>query len=173
MTINKIPIGEKFPGIINVVVEIPKGTHNKYEYVEDLNTIKLDRVLHSPVFYPTDYGFIPETRGEDGDHLDVLVIISEPVFPGCLLEARPIGILSMSDDKGEDSKIIAVCANDPRLNAVNDIEDMEEHFKKEIQHFFSMYKELEDKNVEVKGFLGKSEAEILIKNSHEKYLRET
>lgn len=169
MSFTNVRIGENIPEKINVVIEIPRGSHHKYEYDEKMHEIKLDRVLHSSVFYPTDYGFIPDTRGGDGDHLDVLVIISEPAFPGCVMEVRPIGVLDMADDKGEDHKIIAVCDSDPRLTTINSLEDLDEHHKNEIQHFFEVYKQLENKSVDVKGWMGKDEAYRIILEGQDKY----
>ena len=172
MAYSKIQIGEKSPELINVVVEIPRGSHHKYEYDEELDEIKLDRVLHSAVFYPTDYGFIPHTRSDDGDHLDVLVIISDPTFPGCIVEVRPIGVLDMEDDKGQDWKIIAVADSDPKLKTINAIEDLDEHHKNEIQHFFEVYKQLENKEVSVRGWLGKDVAYKVIMDAEDKFQQE-
>ncbi len=172
MSFSKVKIGENAPEKINVVIEIPRGSHHKYEYDEEMHEIKLDRVLHSSVFYPTDYGFIPDTRGEDGDHLDVLVIISDPSFPGCVMEVRPIGVLNMADDKGQDWKIVAVCNSDPRLKEINSLDDLDEHHKSEIQHFFEVYKQLENKEVDVKGWLGKDEAYRIIVNAQDKHQQE-
>lgn len=169
MSFSKITIGEHSPELINVVIEIPRGSHHKYEYDEKMHEIKLDRVLHSAVFYPTDYGFIPQTRGDDGDHLDVLVIISEPSFPGCVMEVRPIGVLDMADDKGQDWKIVAVCNTDPRLKEINSLDDLDEHHKNEIQHFFEIYKQLENKEVDVKGWLNKDQAYKIIIDSMDKF----
>jgi len=153
MVYSDIPLGEKSPQIINVVIEIPKGTRNKYEYDEVLDEIRLDRVLHSPVYYPTDYGFVPHTLSEDGDHLDILVIISEPTFPGCIVSVRPIGVLDMEDEAGRDYKIIAVAEKDPRSATINALDDTNEHFRKEVSHFFETYKHLENKCVKIKGWM--------------------
>lgn len=172
MSFSKVKIGGSSPEKINVVIEIPRGSHHKYEYDEEMHEIKLDRVLHSSVFFPTDYGFVPETRGDDGDHLDVLVIISEPAFPGCVMKVRPIGVLDMADDKGQDWKIVAICDTDPRLTNVNSLEDLDEHHKNEISHFFEVYKQLENKEVEVKGWLGKDDAYKIIVTAMDKYQAE-
>lgn len=169
MSFSKVRIGESAPEKINVVIEIPRGSHHKYEYDESMHEIKLDRVLHSSVFFPTDYGFIPDTRGGDGDHLDVLVVISEPSFPGCVMEVRPIGVLDMEDDKGQDHKIIAICDSDPRLREIKSLEDLDEHHKNEIQHFFEVYKQLENKEVNVKGWLGKDDAYKIIIEAQDKH----
>ena len=172
MAFKTIPLGDKAPEAINVVVEIPRGSHHKYEYDEELDEIKLDRVLHSAVFYPTDYGFIPHTRSEDGDHLDVLVLITEPVFSGCVLTVRPIGVLDMEDNAGQDWKIVAVADKDPRLKTINDITGVDEHYKKEIVEFFETYKHLEDKWAKVKGWLGKEEAYRILKEAQERFAKE-
>jgi inorganic pyrophosphatase len=172
MSYANLKIGEKAPEIINVVIEIPKGSHNKYEYDEKMDEIKLDRVLHSPVHYPTDYGFIPETRSLDGDHLDALVIITDPVFPGCMVEVAPIGVLYMDDGADKDEKIIAVATKDPLLSHVKNIEDVDEFFKKEIQHFFTVYKQLENKIVKVHRWHGKDLAMNILKEARERYKKE-
>jgi len=138
-----LPIGDRAPEIVNAVVEIPSGSSNKYEYDVGLGVFRLDRVLYSPVHYPTDYGFIPSTLAEDGDPLDILILISRPTFPGCLLEARPIGMLDMVDDKGTDEKILAVAQHDPRYQRIEDLASVEPHILKEIEHFFNVYKSLE------------------------------
>lgn len=172
MSFNNIDVGNKCPEIINVVVEIPKGSHNKYEYDEKTDEIKLDRVLYSAVFYPSDYGFVPQTRSEDGDPLDIMVIISEPLFPGCVLSVRPIGVLSMEDEEGKDDKIIAVALRDPRLKETKSINDLDTHYKKEIQNFFEMYKNLEKKPVKVHRWLDKEEAYKIINRAKERYEEE-
>ena len=173
MAYSTIPLGDKAPEVINTVIEIPRGSHHKYEYDEHLDEIKLDRVLHSAVFYPTEYGFIPHTRSEDGDHLDALVIISDPTFSGCVLSVRPIGVLDMEDNAGQDWKIIAVADKDPRLTEIKSIDDLDKHLKKEIHHFFEVYKQLEDKWVNVKGWLGKDDAYRLIQKAKLKFEQET
>ena len=158
MSFHTIPLGEKAPQIVNAVIEIPRGGHHKYEYDETMDEIKLDRVLHSPVFYPTDYGFIPQTRSEDGDHLDVMVLISEPLFPGCVVSVRIIGVLDMEDEAGQDWKIVGVADRDPKLSNITDITNMDEQLKKEIVQFFEQYKQLEGKWAKVKGWLDQKEA---------------
>ncbi len=138
-----LPIGDQAPKVVNVVVEIPTGSSNKYEFDPDLNVFRLDRVLYSPVHYPADYGFIPNTLAQDGDPLDVLVLISRHTFPGCLLEARPLGVLEMRDNKGIDEKVLAVANSDPRYQNFRKLENVEPHVLKEIEHFFTVYKSLE------------------------------
>src|SRR4051794_19867248 len=142
MGFHAVPLGADAPRLVNVIVEIPKGTNFKYEWDEQLDVINLDRVLHSPLFYPVDYGFIPQTRSEDGDHLDALVVVTAPSFPGCLMEVRPIGLLRMRDEKGLDFKVLAVPQSDPRYTGINKIEDLSQHIPREIQHFFEVYKTL-------------------------------
>ena len=171
MNFHSIPIGDKYPNVLNAIIEIPKGGHNKYEYDEKLNLIKLDRVLHSPLFYPADYGFIPETRAEDGDHVDVLVVTDSPVFSGCLLEVRPIGVLKMSDEHGVDDKLLAVPLHNPHFKKVETLDDLDEHILKEIVHFFEQYKKLEEKEVKVTGWGTKEEALALIHSTNIKYMK--
>jgi len=168
-----ISIGDKYPEIVNVLIEIEKGGHNKYEYDDDLELIKLDRVLHSPLFFPADYGFIPKTTAEDGDHSDILVITDSPTFPGCLVEARIIGVMGMSDENGIDQKIIAVPNQNPHYQHVNDIKDLEPHILKEIAHFFNQYKMLENKDVEVGEWESKEKAIELIKKAHQAFLNKS
>ena len=129
--------------VIDVVVEIPRGSRNKYEYDHEQHVLRLDRRLFSATVYPADYGFIPDTLGEDGDPLDALVLLEEPTFPGCWITARPVGVFWMTDDKGPDAKIICVPAQDPRWDGVNEIEDVPALLRAEIEHFFEVYKTLE------------------------------
>jgi len=153
-----LPIGESAPVIVNTVVEIPSGSSNKYEYDMSLGVFRLDRVLYSPVHYPADYGFIPGTLGKDGDPLDILILISQPTFPGCLVEARPVGMLDMVDDKGVDEKILAVAHGDPRYQRIEDLSSVEPHVLREIEHFFNVYKNLEGRTSLTSGWLGRSAA---------------
>jgi inorganic pyrophosphatase len=150
---------------IEVVIEIPRGSRNKYEIDEASGAIRLDRVLYSSVHYPTDYGYIPGTHAPDGDHLDVLVLVEEPTFPGCRMTARPVGVLNMLDEKGEDHKIIAVPVADPRFDGVNDLADVRSHWLKEIENFFEMYKTLEpEKLVKIADWGGRDDAWAAIKD---------
>lgn len=167
-----IPSGEKIPKEINIVVEIPKGEKNKYEYQEEKGYFILDRVLYSSLFFPFNYGFIPQTLSEDGDPLDVVLLSTFSLFPGCIVKGRPIGILVMEDEKGRDDKIIALPQEkaDPRFLEIKDVKDLNSHIKKEIESFFSDYKKLEKgKFVKIKGWKGKKEAEKLIKESAKRF----
>jgi inorganic pyrophosphatase len=130
-------------GLLDVVVEIPRGSRNKYEYDHDKHVIRLDRRLFSATVYPADYGFVPDTLAEDGDPLDVLVLLEEPTFPGCWVTVRPIGMLWMEDEKGHDAKVICVEPNEPRFRDVIELEDVQPELLAEIRHFFDVYKELE------------------------------
>ncbi len=148
--------------VIETLIEIPVGSRNKYEYDEKRGRIRLDRVLYASVHYPTDYGFIPETLAPDGDPLDVLVLAEEPVFPGCLVDARPIGVMRMRDMGKEDDKIVAVEVSDPRMGDVRELQDLPPHRMREIENFFNTYKDLEGKETEVCGWSGRAEAVRII-----------
>jgi inorganic pyrophosphatase len=128
---------------IDVVIEIPQGSRNKYEYDHTTGRIRLDRRLFSATVYPADYGFVPDTLAEDGDPLDVLVLLEDPTFPGCWVNARPVGVLWMRDEKGPDAKIICVDPKEPRYRAARDIDDVPVEIREEIKHFFDVYKMLE------------------------------
>ncbi len=147
-----------FPDIVEVIVEIPKGSRNKYEFDRESGRIKLNRVLSSSVHYPADYGYIQDTLAEDGDEMDVLVLIEEPTFPGCFIEAKPIGLLEMRDDKGGDSKVIAVPLEDPRWGQVGDIHEPPPPLLDEIENFFLTCKKLEFKEVRSEGWLDAARA---------------
>ncbi len=140
------------PLILDAFIEIPRGSRNKYEYDEATKTFRLDRVLYSSVHYPTDYGFVPETLAPDGDHLDVLVLVQEPTFPGCLIEVRVLGGLDMHDEKGSDFKVLAVPVGDPRFAHVSSLDEIGEHWLREIETFFATYKLLEPKQTDVLGW---------------------
>ncbi|MGH9079347.1 MAG: inorganic diphosphatase [Acidimicrobiales bacterium] len=154
---------------IEVIVEIPRGSRNKYEYDHQRHLIRLDRRLFSATVYPTDYGFVPDTLAEDGDPLDVLVLIDEPTFPGCLVESRPVGVFSMMDEHGPDAKIISVACGDPTWEGVVDLEGLPRLLTFEIAHFFDVYKDLEPgKRTEVQGFDGVDAAWDEIERSFER-----
>lgn len=145
---------------ITVVVEIPKGTRNKYEADHETGAIWLDRMLFTATRYPEDYGYIPGTLAADGDPLDAMVLVEEATFPGCHIKARPIGVFLMRDEKGSDAKLLCVPATDPRTEDVTELDDIPEHERNEIAHFFSIYKALEpDKETEPAGWRGRQEAE--------------
>ena len=139
-------------------VEIPKGSRNKYEYDEELGAIMLDRFLFSSMVYPTDYGFIPDTLGQDGDALDAMVCVSEPTFPGCIIPVKPIALFRMTDDKGIDDKVLCVPISDPAWSSLENLEDLPKPLAQEIEHFFSVYKDLEQKKVKVDGWHSREEA---------------
>jgi inorganic pyrophosphatase len=152
----------RVPDQINVIVEIPKGSQNKYEYDKKNRIMKLDRVLFSPMHYPGDYGIIPKTLARDNDPLDALVLISYPTFPGILIEARPVGMLKMIDSGKEDDKILCVPVNDVRFSNIKDIKDIEKPILNEISHFFEAYKKLEGKKVKIAGWYNAKEAKKII-----------
>jgi inorganic pyrophosphatase len=165
----ELPIGAKAPGLINAVIEIPLEGISKYEYDKELHVFRLDRNLFSPVHYPGDYGFIPSTLGRDGDPLDVLVLVDTPSFPGCVLTVRPIGVLEMIDQGKGDEKILAVGEGNPRYNDVTNYSDVYPHILKEIKHFFSIYKDLEGKDVEVRGWKDATAAKEIILEARKAY----
>jgi inorganic pyrophosphatase len=166
MSLLTVPIGKDAPREVHAIVEIPKGSSNKYEFDLNLDTFVLDRVLFSPLYYPFDYGFIAGTLSQDGDPLDVLVLGSQPTFTGCVLVARPLGNLRMRDEKGEDDKILAVSARDPRFNGIEELSDIPEHYLREITHFFAVYKELEEKETDVLGWQDRATAHDIIIEAH-------
>lgn len=138
--------------LVEAFIEIPAGSQNKYEWDKERGVLRLDRVLYSPVHYPTDYGFIPDTLEEDGDPIDILVLVTHPTVPGCVVEARLVGVLSMVDDKGVDNKLLGVPVKDPRFTTVTDLTDVPPHVLREIEHFFRTYKDLEGKSVSIEGW---------------------
>ena len=144
--------GENGRRSVDVFVEIPKGSRAKYELDKKTGHIRLDRVLFSSVHYPADYGFVMDTQAGDGDPLDALVVVEEPTFPGCIVPARPIGTLLMSDERGDDEKILAVPTGDPRFAEVRDLDDLPKHWLREIETFFATYKSLESNDTEVGGW---------------------
>ncbi len=154
---------------VNVLIEIPKGSRNKYEYDFKHKVVKFDRMLFSAMHYPSDYGFITETIAEDGDPLDALVLVWEPTFPGCLIEARPVGLFKMWDEKGPDAKILCIPPGDPLWNHIKTLDDVPPHLLKEIEHFFKVYKELEHKKTGVEGWEGLDSALAAIQEAQERY----
>lgn len=154
---------------VPVMIEIPKGSRNKYEYDKKKKVFRFDRMLFSSVHYPSDYGFIPDTLAEDGDPLDALVLVWEPTFPGCLIEARPVGLFKMWDEKGPDQKILCVPISDPLWNYIASLSDVPPHLLKEIEHFFSIYKDLEEKKTGVEGWEDRDAAMRVVKESQKRY----
>ena len=161
MDLSRIPPQPK-AGLINVLIEIPAGSKNKYEFDKDLNAFALDRVLYSSVQYPYDYGFVPNTLADDGDPLDGMVIMDQPTFPGCVIAARPIGMLEMIDGGDRDEKILCVPDKDPRYSNVKSIKDLPQHRLDEIAEFFKTYKNLEKKVTEILGWKDASEVLPLV-----------
>ena len=157
-----LSIGSKAPAVCQVIIEVPRGSQNKYEFDKEQGLMRLDRVLFAPMFYPCDYGFFPETLGGDGDPLDALVMVTNPLFPGVAVDVRPIGVLIMSDDKGQDEKILTVAINDPRFKHINDLTDVPEHIRNEISFFFESYKILEKKITKIEGWKDASAAKAII-----------
>jgi inorganic pyrophosphatase len=162
--------GPDTPEIVRMIVEIPKASANKYEYDGKLGVFRLDRVLYSAVHYPGDYGFIPGTLAEDDDPLDVLTLVDEPSYPGVMISVRPVGVLQMVDQNEPDEKILAVPNRNPRFDQVHTIDQVFPHNLREIEHFFAIYKELEGKRTEMRGWRGPREARDAIRKSRERYL---
>jgi inorganic pyrophosphatase len=158
------------PITVMALVEIPKGSRNKYEYDKERQMVRFDRMLFSAVHYPSDYGFILDTLGQDGDPLDALILVSEPTFPGCLIEVKPIGLFKMWDEKGRDEKILCVPISDPHWNTLSDLEDVTPHLLIEIQHFFAVYKDLEQKKVGIEGWEDRDMAVKIIREAQQAFL---
>ena len=167
MNITNMPWGKSDK--LNVIIEIPKGSQNKFELDKEFGVIKLDRVLFSPMYYPGDYGFIPQTLGEDGDPLDALVLVTYPTYPGVLIESRPIGVLKMIDKGEPDDKILCVPCDDPRFNDFKDLSSVAKPILNEIAHFFEAYKYLEGKKVEIKGWEGAKKANEIVAQCVERF----
>jgi len=144
--------------LFTCIIEIPKGSRNKYEWDHEREALVLDRFLFSSVVYPMDYGFIPDTLGQDGDPLDVVCCVSEATFPGCMIDVKPIALFRMKDDMGIDDKVLCVPLSDPAWNIMEKLEDLPDRLRDEIAHFFSIYKDLEQKTVEVDGWYSREAA---------------
>jgi len=155
--------------ILNVMVEVPKGSRNKYEYDDELGAIKLDRFLFSSMVYPVDYGMVPQTLGEDGDPLDAMVCVSEPTFPGCIIPAIPIGLFRMVDDGELDDKILCVPSDDPNWNYISSMDELSTQLQQEISHFFSVYKQPEGKIVDVDGWYPLEAAMEVLENARRRF----
>ncbi len=166
---HEVPLGDKAPEEFNVIIEIPRGSHNKYEVDKDTGLIKLDRANYGPTPYPFDYGFAPQTLWEDDDPLDVIVLTTNPLFPGCLVNVRPVAVMRMIDDGDSDDKIIAVPVDDLRWEHVNDLEDINPHSIKEFQNFFETYKALKNKVVTIESVEGKDAAKEAVLKSIQLY----
>ena len=161
--------GEQAPRIVNAIIEIPLGSRAKYEIDKPTGLLKLDRVIYSSFYYPTNYGFIPQTYGEDKDPLDILVLSNINIQPLCLVSAKVIGVMQMIDGGDADDKIISVAAHDPSINYINNIEELPKHFFDELRHFFQEYKRLENKEVKVEEFQDKSTALRIIQKGIDFY----
>jgi inorganic pyrophosphatase len=162
--------GPETPEVVRMIVEIPKNSANKFEYDGELGVFRLDRALYSPMHYPGDYGFIPGTLADDGDPLDVLTLVTEPSFTGCLIEVRPVGVLYMVDKEEHDEKILAVPNHNPRYDSIHTVDQIFPHLKREIEHFFSIYKELQGSKTRMEGWGGPKEARKLINDTRRTYL---
>ena len=156
---------------VEVLVEIPRGSRNKYEFDPKTQRFRLDRVLFASVHYPTDYGFVMDTLAFDGDPVDALVVVNEPTFTGCVLSARPIGVLAMRDEKGPDDKLLTVPEDDPRFHAIVDVADLSPSWLAEIEYFFATYKTLERKKTQVIGWHNWEAARRLIQDGRNRFLR--
>ncbi len=166
----ELPIGDQSPEVLTAVVEIPEDSINKYEYDRDLNVFVLDRVLHSPVHFPGDYGFIPQTLAQDGDPLDILILGDTPTFPGCIYSARPVGMFEMLDHGICDEKILAYATGNPRFSDIRNYTEIQSHILREVEHFFSVYKDLEGKETKVLGWKDREIAYEVIQSSHERFI---
>jgi inorganic pyrophosphatase len=155
--------------IVDAFIEIPTGSQNKYEFDKEKGVFRLDRVLYSPMHYPTEYGYLEGTLANDGDPLDILVLTTFPTFPGCVISSRVIGVLIMSDDKGQDEKLLAVPVDDPRFNQVKTLDDVSPHILEEIAHFFQVYKDLERKETKIEGWKDADFAHKLYEECIERY----
>ncbi|HEY1379808.1 MAG TPA: inorganic diphosphatase [Gemmataceae bacterium] len=164
-----VPPGADLPRVVNVIVEIPKGRRSKFEVDKKTGLIRLDRYLYSSSHYPGDYGFIPQTLAEDGDPLDVVVMVNEPTFSGCLIEARVVGLFRMKDKGKNDFKVFGVPHSDPLFAEVQNIGDVPSHFLREVEHFFATYKQLEGAHVEPMGWATAQDAIVEVKSSVERY----
>lgn len=164
-----IPPGTNIPAVVNMIVEIPKGHRNKFELDKETGLIKLDRYLYSSSVYPGDYGFIPQTLAEDHDPLDILVMVNEPTFSGCLIEARVVGLFKMIDKGVNDFKVLGVPNADPLFGHIKKLEDVPPHFLREVEHFFGTYKQLEGVPTSSKGWITAEEATAEVRLSVERF----
>lgn len=169
---HEVSTGTNPPHIVNAIIEIPKGSRAKYEIDKDSGLIKLDRVIYASMYYPLNYGFIPQTLGEDHDPLDIVVLTQVTVVPRCLISSKVIGVMQMIDRGEADDKIIAVAENDPSVSHINDMNDLPAHLLAELKHFFENYKSLENKKVVVDEILGVEKAHEILGESIARYQRE-
>jgi inorganic pyrophosphatase len=170
MSLYDIDPGPDSPEVVRSIIEIPQHSANKYEYDGKLGVFRMDRALYSPMHYPGDYGFIPGTLADDNDPLDVLVLVQQASFPGCLIEVRPVGVLNMVDNDEQDLKVLAVPTKNPRYDQIHTMDQIFPHVRKEIEYFFSIYKELEGKFTKMNGWGGPSDARKAITESRKRYL---
>lgn len=168
-----VPPGTNLPSVVNAIVEIPKGCRSKFEFDKKIGLIKLDRYLFCASHYPGDYGFIPQSLAEDHDPLDILVMVNEPTFSGCLIEARVVGLFRMRDRGHNDFKVLGVPNTDPLFSHVKDLADVPPHFLREVEHFFSTYKQLEGVKTEPLGWAGAAEAMEEVFASVDRYRKAT
>jgi inorganic pyrophosphatase len=168
----QLPLGKRAPAIVTAVIEIAARTRNKIQYDEAMGVFRLDRTLLSPVAYPFEYGFFPSTRGGDGDPLDVMVLTAEPTFSGCVMDVRPVACLQVHDQAGEDAKILAVAADDPRFDAIKDLASVPQAVRREIEVFFKTYTVLEGKKKELKGWSGRSSAHRHLRRTANRFAEE-
>lgn len=166
---HEVSVGENPPEVVNAIIEIPKGSRAKYEIDKASGLIKLDRVIYASMYYPLNYGFIPQTLGDDHDPLDIVVLTQVTVVPRCLISAKVIGVMQMIDHGEADDKIIAVAETDQSVSHINDVKDLPEHLVAELKHFFENYKTLENKEVIVNDLLHKEDAHRIIRRSIDVY----
>lgn len=169
---HEVSIGDNPPELVNAIIEIPKGSRAKYEIDKDSGLIKLDRVIYASMYYPLNYGFIPQTLGEDHDPLDIVVLTQVAVVPRCLIPSRVIGVMRMIDRGEADDKIIAVAMQDASVSHINTVEELPEYFRVELKHFFENYKALENKKVVVDEFESTAKAHLIINESIDRYKKE-
>jgi inorganic pyrophosphatase len=167
----ELPLGDKAPDLVTAVVEIPQDSVNKYEYDKTLQLFRLDRNLYSPVHFPGDYGFLPQTIARDGDPMDILILGDAPGFPGCVLTARPIGLFKMLDQGVEDEKVIAYANANPTFSHIENYTSCYPQVLREVEHFFSIYKDLEGKRTQVLGWGDANEAKAMVLEGHQRYLQ--
>ncbi|MCS7023612.1 MAG: inorganic diphosphatase [Bryobacteraceae bacterium] len=170
MNLYDLDPGKDCPEVVRMIVEIPKNSANKYEYDVGTGLFRLDRALYSPLHYPGDYGFIPGTLAEDNDPMDVLTLVQEPSYPGIIFDVRPVGVLHMEDNEERDQKVLAVPMNNPRYDQIHTMDQIFPHVRREIEHFFTIYKELEGRVTRIRGWGGPADARRVIVESRKRYL---